>query len=187
LIADFGISKMIGKDGKIKKAGGTLVFQPPEIWNTSLPKTGKIDIWSLGITFFFIRYGFLPFYDLDSGRLKRKIEQNEVVFPGPKDSGFEDVISLCLRKHPDERASLYQIMKHNWVTKNGSFPLTREKKEKLFLTGEEISNAFTLRKIETNIFAVSKLKATFFRQKSRKTERSDLNLDKVFENFSEEG
>ena len=64
-LADFGLSKVTGKEGLSKSRPGTLTHSAPELLDP--PQKGKkfnamaADIWSLGITLFTMVTGKLPF------------------------------------------------------------------------------------------------------------------------------
>jgi serine/threonine protein kinase len=44
---------------------------------------------------------------------------NSVDFPTDCDPALKDFISICLQKEPSKRATLEQLMDHNWPTNNG--------------------------------------------------------------------
>lgn len=163
-IADFGISKFMStnKEEGFNKVGGTKLFQPPELFSPSKGEIkGKpIDIWALGVSFFFLAFGYYPFFTLDV-----KNFPNEVLNSNPKypktgiDADFIDLIKQCLIKDPELRITLMNILSHPWVTKGGIEPLGRHVAPKITVTETEILNAIKPKTIEVNFFALSKLKA----------------------------
>jgi len=61
VIGDFGFAK-IGESQTVTKLG-TPYYMAPEILNVSNKSsyTNKVDIWSLGICFYYILFGYLPY------------------------------------------------------------------------------------------------------------------------------
>lgn len=59
-IIDFGLSKIIGPNEKSKDPFGTIPYAAPEIILRK-PYGHTVDIWSLGVTIFFLVTGFHPF------------------------------------------------------------------------------------------------------------------------------
>ena len=77
-LIDFGMSRMIPS---LQKAGvlvGTPSFVAPEVIDGFYDK--KADIWSVGVIFFMLRFGYPPFYDqAGSGASKITHGQSEAV------------------------------------------------------------------------------------------------------------
>ena len=73
-IADFGISKMMNKSEEFRKVGGTRMFLPPETWIQRKFKGKPVDIWALGITFYFLAFGKYPFNTTDMGKFNKVVE-----------------------------------------------------------------------------------------------------------------
>ena len=168
-IADFGISKIMGEDTGdfFKNITGTRLYQAPEAWGFNEAKGRPIDIWALGVTFFYLTFGFHPFNGRNEEALLKNIMTKEVSCPEGGDPLFADLISKCLIKSSDKRINLYQLMKHDWITKNGRYPIARETRRHLHVPGRQGSPAMTVTTLETQIFAISKLKARFCRNMKR--------------------
>ena len=70
-IIDFGMATLHLNDKKYKAMAGSPFFVAPEViegWYDN-----KCDIWSLGVTTFYILTGYLPFTAPDRERLFKKI------------------------------------------------------------------------------------------------------------------
>lgn len=75
---DFGVSKLVlSIDFQMKRAEGTKLFQAPETWIGSGFKPFPLDIWALGITFFYLSTGDYPFFSYDQAILKKVITTKE--------------------------------------------------------------------------------------------------------------
>ena len=59
-IIDFGLSKIIGPKERSKDPFGTIPYAAPEIILRK-PYSHSVDIWSFGVTLFFLITGFHPF------------------------------------------------------------------------------------------------------------------------------
>lgn len=119
-LVDFGLAKMIGPLEKADEPFGTLGYVAPEILQKK-PYSNQCDIWSLGCILYALLCSSLPF-DNDSQRETIRMTcEDEVTFDSPQWKNYsrsciELVISL-LKKKPEERITLAQIMKHPWLSK----------------------------------------------------------------------
>lgn len=159
-IADFGISKMMNKSQNFSKVGGTRMFLPPETWLEKVFKGGPVDVWALGVSFYFLAFGQYPFSSADMNVFNKLVETQEITFPDC-DPQFRDLISKMTFKNPAERITLFEMMEHPYITKDGEFPLEKLDPvlHKIIVTKEDIENAITMKKLEVNFFAVSKMRA----------------------------
>lgn len=167
-IADFGISKMTETGEKFNKIGGTKMFLPPETWKGGSFDGVPVDIWALGITFFFLAFEFYPFQSTDYINFNKVVENTDIKYPDNADPLFVNLLNKMIIKDPSKRASLYELFEDEWITKDQKKELPRlEGVEIIQITEEEAKNALTRRKIEINMFAFSKMKTKIFRVRSR--------------------
>ena len=122
-IADFGISHF-SHDGAMCKSGScTLEYAAPEI--LSGERHGKaVDIYAMGILLYEILTGKTPF---DSNKTNHEEWENEVVDMIKKGEikqwhgipeNAKDLIMKMLKKDPEERISLKEILRHNFFKSN---------------------------------------------------------------------
>ena len=88
---------------------------------------GKADIWSLGITCIEMAKGKPPYAHLHPLRVISMIPHN----PPPRLKGdfsqdFLDFIGRCLKKDPQERSSINELLKHPFVAQSQSTDLLKE-------------------------------------------------------------
>ena len=110
-IIDFGLSRVLGKNEYTMNPYGSLCFKAPEIV-LERPYNYKVDIWSLGITLYFLLYGHTPFNKVNSNILKDQICNETIKFEN--DFKFElmaNIINECLTKNFDLRPNCDAIIK----------------------------------------------------------------------------
>ena len=110
-IIDFGLSRVLGKNEYTMNPYGSLCFKAPEIV-LERPYNYKVDIWSLGITLYFLLYGHTPFNKVNSNILKDQICNETIKFEN--DFKFElmaNIINECLTKNFDLRPTCDDIIK----------------------------------------------------------------------------
>lgn len=119
VLADFGYSKVLNDDELSTDYIGTYNYAAPEIYKNQ-PYSKSADMWSLGITLFFMLAGRLPFSKYEdfpednynkvtTGKLNLNILQlNSVSL---------DAISLIeqmCKLDPNERCTAEQALQHTW-------------------------------------------------------------------------
>jgi [calcium/calmodulin-dependent protein kinase] kinase len=167
-IGDFGVSRMLEKSRgdwfQIKTTSP--LFTPPCalsgncILNVegSTNINGKLaDIWSLGVTLYCFAHGHCPFEDDTEVGLYQKILEDEVVIRADLSENWRDIILKILMKNVKYRISISKIRTHQWVTKNGTWPM-KSKDDNCtiiseILTDDELQKAFkpARKAVNTNV------------------------------------
>ena len=104
-IIDFGIAG-VATD---KVDAGTLCYMAPECLESKLAETTPaIDVWAMGIMFYSMIYGCLPFYNTNEKDLIKSIKTEKVKFPHgvPITPMGKEVIKAMLEKDPKKRLEL---------------------------------------------------------------------------------
>lgn len=75
----------------------------------------KSDIWSIGITLYYMTVGFLPFIDKDLKSLYGKIVAANILYPSSLSPDLVDLLKKMLTSDPKQRIDFEQILLHKWV------------------------------------------------------------------------
>jgi hypothetical protein len=128
-IIDFGLSKIMGLNEKTNEPYGSLSYKAPEL---ILQKeyNFKVDVWSIGITIYFIVYKMLPFDEGSRKEIKNAIVNKPVPFLSNnllhditylkdlinnqninnyKSSIIYSILKDCLIKNPVQRYSIEEL------------------------------------------------------------------------------
>lgn len=89
---------------------------PPEAFEGTLKSSPAIDVWAIGLMFYAMLYGTLPFYAEDEQVLKQKIRAAKLYFPSDvaiTDMGKE-LLRMMLHKDPKERLELLNFLEMDY-------------------------------------------------------------------------
>ena len=119
-IVDFGLSKMIGPDEKANEPFGTLGYVAPEVIK-NMNYSNKCDVWSLGCIMYALICGQLPFdgetqEEITKATLRKSLEFRRPVWNTVSDT-CKNLITNMLKKSPDSRYSLDQVMQHEFFNR----------------------------------------------------------------------
>lgn len=117
-LSDFGISKINKYDGElINDAVGTPAFMPPEVVAGDAYDGKLADIYSVGATTYFIRFGESAFKGKSRQKLYQQILNDPVEFPS-ETSAAKDLIELVqalMAKCPAQRINVEQLLLYPWL------------------------------------------------------------------------
>lgn len=116
-IADFGVSKLVPEGtNKISiEMIGTPAYSAPEIFGDSMYDPFAADVWSLGVTLYYMLFDRLPFVADKLSEIQRKVSVEDVRFPDGTDKSIMDLIRKMLKKNPTKRIKLNDIWDHPWM------------------------------------------------------------------------
>ncbi|KAI2626724.1 Pkinase-domain-containing protein [Hypoxylon sp. NC1633] len=160
-IVDFGVSEIFEKadDMMTSKSAGSPAFLPPELCQARHGDvSGKVvDIWSMGVSLYCLKYGKLPFKRDNVLEMYEAIRTEELQLPPNEDPSFVDLITKIMDKNSETRLSMRGIRNHPWVTRGGSDPLLSEEENCSDLVELpntlEVNHAFT-RKMDHLIYVL---------------------------------
>ena len=134
-ICDFGVSKKISIGDMMFDHCGTPAYIAPEIFGNKGYEGYQCDIWSAGVTLYYMLSGIQPFRansikDMEKIVLKGKFDEIEDV-----SKEANDLIKEMLQIDPKKRITIDNILKHPWLN---NVDLENRKKLKLFTESEKI-------------------------------------------------
>ena len=113
-VVDFGIAGMASQD---KVDAGTLAYMAPECLDkVAADTTPAIDVWAIGVMFYAMIYGQLPFHSVNERELVKMIRTEQVKFPKTKSITPEgkEVIRQMLQKDPNKRLQLIDFVQQDY-------------------------------------------------------------------------
>ena len=131
-ISDFGVSNVVENNDILVQTVGTYHFLSPESLASKKGKgksegySGKAaDIWALGITFFAMMFGKLPFYHSNLVKLMEMIEKDKVKIPKKArviSPNLKSFLKQILDKNPKTRITMEELKSHPWI--NEEYPIS---------------------------------------------------------------
>ena len=112
---DFGLSRVIGRYETCNDPYGSLLFQAPEML-LGYEYDFKVDIWSLGVTIYFMLFKELPFEDKKMENIRDMIIYKELEIPLIEDNCdqmYSFICALifdCMKKNVHERLDILGIV-----------------------------------------------------------------------------
>lgn len=82
-----------------------------------------MDIWSLGIVFYVLVCGRVPFDDQSMPALHAKIKKGHVVYPNWLSKDCKHLLSRMLVTNSAERATMAELLRHPWINKGYEEPV----------------------------------------------------------------
>jgi serine/threonine protein kinase len=116
-LTDFGVSEMMQEDDEIEGQQGTPAFFSPELCRGEGGVHGKaVDVWALGVTFYCLKFGRLPFAAANPKDIMQVIQNESLVFPHEATPDWIDLFRNMLNKDPRKRYTLPEVRHHEVVT-----------------------------------------------------------------------
>ena len=107
ILGDFGLAQIYSQHAKDSEMCGSLFYAAPEIFNSNSYDPFKADVWSLGITFYYMASGNLPW---KSKTIEEHHQGSIIMFPKKLDPKLETLIRNMLQLDPLQRPSMEKVM-----------------------------------------------------------------------------
>ena len=162
-ICDFGVSKRISENEIMIDHCGTPGYIAPEIYKNKGYEGFQCDIWSCGVTLYYMLSGTQPFRAYSLKEMEKKVVKGE--FEDIKNVSDEanDLIRKMLVLEPEKRITINEILNHPWLknenvdnrknlklfTDNERILLSKFDVNYLTSNKEELIENFTLKNLET--------------------------------------
>ncbi|OHS95787.1 CAMK family protein kinase [Tritrichomonas foetus] len=111
-LADFGISRFMKQGCNVSnQRAGTIIFMPPELFTSSFFDPFSADIWSLGVTFYYLATKKVPWSTVSLEYTKNSILNASIMFPPSfNDKNFAYMIREMLRIDPKIRLNADRLL-----------------------------------------------------------------------------
>lgn len=121
-IIDFGLSNMYDPKKQLHTFCGSLYFAAPELLKAHPYIGPEVDVWSFGVVLYVLVCGKVPFDDENASVLHEKIKQGKVEYPQHLSIEVISLLSKMLVVDPSKRATLKQVVSHQWMQRGYDFP-----------------------------------------------------------------
>ena len=115
-LADFGLSAIYSPGSQLLTACGSPCYACPEIIQGKGYNPSMADVWSLGITLYYILFGILPFDQSSKDLLYAQILECKYSIPCTVSPQCTDILNSIFRVDPGERISLSSLSIHPWLS-----------------------------------------------------------------------
>lgn len=110
-LADFGLAQHFNKSQRISIFGGSLPYLAPEILQQRPYDPKKADVWALGVTFYEMATGNLPYNETSPEKLLELIKTQILIPPPHFSSSFAEMIKRMIEFHAHDRIKLDDLIK----------------------------------------------------------------------------
>lgn len=114
-ISDFGLAVWVGPHSKCERSVGTPGYMAPEILSGKLYDPRKSDVWSLGITFYSLITGRLPWDTRNVKQMTNQIKRGRFEIPIVFGEDFARVLREMLTMDTKMRISARRLLRDPWI------------------------------------------------------------------------
>ncbi|XP_054440950.1 maternal embryonic leucine zipper kinase isoform X1 [Pteronotus mesoamericanus] len=138
-LIDFGLcGKPKGnKDYHLQTCCGSLAYAAPELIQGKSYLGSEADVWSMGILFYVLMCGFLPFDDDNVMVLYKKIMRGKYEVPKWLSPSSTLLLQQMLQVDPKKRISVKNLLSHPWVMQDYNCPVEWQSKNPLIHLDED--------------------------------------------------
>lgn len=120
-LTDFGLGVFFKPGERFRDLVGSPYYVAPEVLRKNY--SHEADMWSLGVILYILLSGLPPFWGDTEDQIFKMVLKGHIDFktdPWPKLSeAAKDCVRKLLDQDPSKRATAAQILKHDWLVKEG--------------------------------------------------------------------
>lgn len=110
-LADFGLAKHFDNFQNSNEKCGSIMYCAPELLKGQPFNPFQTDVWSLGITFYYMATGCLPFQNKSIDHLKKVIMMGQIYYGNVEiDPRIQTLISKMTTIHPHNRPTVESLL-----------------------------------------------------------------------------
>lgn len=111
-LADFGLSRIFKQKAKSVERAGTIEYMSPELFKEGHYDPFKVDIWALGVTFYYLASGKHPWVSKNRDDIMREISSGGIkIWPQGMSIEFKTLINVMCALDPARRPTAQQLLK----------------------------------------------------------------------------
>jgi SNF-related kinase len=114
-LTDFGFSNLFLNGKKLLTSCGSLAYSAPEILLGDAYDAQPVDIWSLGVILYMFVTARAPFQEASDSETLTMILDCKYYLPSYLSQECKDLIEKMLKREPEQRIKLDDILKHDWL------------------------------------------------------------------------
>ncbi|XP_007524158.1 maternal embryonic leucine zipper kinase isoform X1 [Erinaceus europaeus] len=138
-LIDFGLcaEPKGNKDDHLQTCCGSLAYAAPELIQGKSYLGSEADVWSMGILFYVLMCGFLPFDDENVMALYKKIMRGKYETPKWLSPSSTLLLQQMLQVDPKKRISVKNLLTHPWIMQDYNCPVEWQSKTPLIHLDED--------------------------------------------------
>ena len=122
--ADFGLATFV-KDNKSNRYLGSIAFMAPEILAQQPYDPFKADVWSIGMTIYYLAFRQLPWPSSNRHEYERMMHMGFVQIPISADPAIKQLIVRSIVVNPNNRADVSELLDNFRTTTEGKIQLVK--------------------------------------------------------------
>lgn len=109
-VCDFGLSCYFDESESSSEFKGTMLYMAPEVLDKKLFNPLKADIWSLGVSIYFLATRSYPFVAKDRFQLIQAMQKSQYAQYKIQDKNLRYMIARCLDPNPAKRPNVEELL-----------------------------------------------------------------------------
>ncbi|CAH1779722.1 unnamed protein product [Owenia fusiformis] len=150
-LTDFGFSNKFIPGKELETSCGSLAYSAPEILLGDSYSAPAVDVWSLGVLLYMLVVGEAPFQEANDSETLTMIMDCKYRIPETMSPTCRSLIDKMLRREPEDRAKLDEIISDPWLMMGDASPVVIQPLISRQQINEESHKAIVQKMVERNI------------------------------------